>query len=168
MNRRPLDPQKGGVGVFAVQRRSGCRARRVVTCGLFGRLYSVWSPSGPQRGHEKPGVAQPGSSASMIFCSNASRSCAMMTCSAVGLGCSVAVHTGPSRSICQRWPYLAKICSSREGSRSQCRCWIRISGRPRLLPRSGRPRNSVEDMAYVEHPVPPGVLNPPHNPDPPR
>ena len=51
---------------------------------------------------------------------------------------------------------------------AQCRCWIRISGRPRLLPRSGRPRNSVEDMAYVEHPVPPGVLNPPHNPDPPR
>ena len=28
--------------------------------------------------------------------------------------------------------------------------------------------NSVEDLAYVEDPGPPGVQNAPHNPDPPR
>jgi hypothetical protein len=49
LNRRPLDPQNGGVGVFAAQRRSACRIRRVATCGLFGRMDAVWSPSGPQR-----------------------------------------------------------------------------------------------------------------------
>ena len=48
LNRRPLDPQDRGVGVFAAQRRSACRTRRAVTCGLFGRTYTVWSPSGPQ------------------------------------------------------------------------------------------------------------------------
>jgi hypothetical protein len=49
LNRRPLDPQNGGAGGFAAQRRSACRTRQVVTCGLFGRMYAVWSPSGPHR-----------------------------------------------------------------------------------------------------------------------
>src|SRR5262245_25752311 len=37
------------------QRRSGCRARRVATCGLFDRLYSVWSPSDP-KGARQPAL----------------------------------------------------------------------------------------------------------------
>jgi hypothetical protein len=34
---------------IAAQRRSACRTRRVATCGSFGRMDTVWSPSGPQR-----------------------------------------------------------------------------------------------------------------------
>ena len=52
MNRRPLDPQNGGVGVFAAQTRSACRTRRAATCGLFGRVHAVWSPSDPME-HEE-------------------------------------------------------------------------------------------------------------------
>ena len=52
LNRRPLDPRNGGVGVFAAQMRSACEGRRVATCGLFGGMDTVWSPGGPQRSGE--------------------------------------------------------------------------------------------------------------------
>src|SRR5262249_23506414 len=48
LNRRPLDPQNGGVGVFAARRHSACCTRRVATCGLFRQMHGVWSPDGPQ------------------------------------------------------------------------------------------------------------------------
>ena len=45
LNRRPLDSQIGGVGVFAAQWHSACRTRRAATCGLSGRMHGVWSPA---------------------------------------------------------------------------------------------------------------------------
>ncbi len=49
LNPRPLDPQDGGVGIFAAQPGRGGIARCSITCGLSGRARSVWSPNGPQR-----------------------------------------------------------------------------------------------------------------------
>ena len=37
----PGDPQNGGVGVFAAQRRSASWARWAATCGLFRRMQGV-------------------------------------------------------------------------------------------------------------------------------
>jgi hypothetical protein len=53
LNRRPLDPQNGGVGVLAAQSRPACRTRRAATCGLFSRMCAVWSPRGPQEEDER-------------------------------------------------------------------------------------------------------------------
>jgi hypothetical protein len=50
MNRRPLDPQNGGVGVFAAQRHSACRIWRAAACGLFGYMDTVWSPKEHEKG----------------------------------------------------------------------------------------------------------------------
>jgi hypothetical protein len=79
LNRRPLDPQDGGVGVFAAQKRSAWRGTmgsdlRVVTSHAC-RVVPRWSPNEFGR----PSVPQPSCPDLMIFCSNASRSCATTT-----------------------------------------------------------------------------------------
>jgi hypothetical protein len=101
LNPRPLDPQNGGVGLLAGHRHSDCRTRRGATCGLFGCAHGVWSPDGPQ-GPGREWASQSRCSDSAIFRARASRSCATMMWSAVGLGCSIAVQTDPVRSMRQR------------------------------------------------------------------
>ena len=56
LNPRPLDPQDGGVGVFAAQHGRTGIARRSVTCGLSGRACNVWSPNGPQAARALAGL----------------------------------------------------------------------------------------------------------------
>src|SRR5262249_14765550 len=46
LNWPPFTSRTGGVGVCAAQERSAERARWAAICGLFGRMYVVWSPAG--------------------------------------------------------------------------------------------------------------------------
>src|SRR5215471_6880036 len=48
LNRRPLDPQDGGLAGIPAQSVIFVHAYRLPTCGLFSALHGVWSPSGPQ------------------------------------------------------------------------------------------------------------------------
>jgi hypothetical protein len=75
LNRRPLDPQEVGLGVFTGKDGSKGDAPGVMTCGLFSRVHTVWSQTGPKpcRGRASqrpPGVnyrrnGPPGSSAKL-------------------------------------------------------------------------------------------------------
>jgi hypothetical protein len=50
----PLDPQDMALGVSPGKRGLIGDALGVVTCGLFGRVQSVWSQSGPKLRFEEP------------------------------------------------------------------------------------------------------------------
>jgi hypothetical protein len=49
LNRRPLDPQYGGLEGIPAQSVFFVRALCSPTCALFSMWHGVWSPDGPQQ-----------------------------------------------------------------------------------------------------------------------
>ena len=59
LNRRPLDPQEVGFGVCPGQSCYAGGALGVPTCGLFSRVHTVWSQSGPNPCRERAAQRPP-------------------------------------------------------------------------------------------------------------
>ena len=74
LNPRPLDPQDGGVGVFAAQPGYAGIAGCSITCGLSGRVRVVWSPNGSQPGGTYWRASERGCPAVKRVCASCERS----------------------------------------------------------------------------------------------